>query len=461
MDRRGFFTGAGGLGIAATACTTHPEVGLSAPAKDLGGRIVQSNDGVVFHPWKSDMMRSFPPPAKLLVTRENQEESQEKLRWAMQHLRELYPTQHVSRGDSAIAVLPRRHRDIMAMEFANDDGDLTTLRNQISALAMDAFIVLHSGQILCEEYFHGMRPETPHTMYSMNKSIVSSVIFTLLRDALLRPDVAIEDYVPELKDTAYSGTTVRQILDMESGVLYRYVEEDDEIAQHEQAISPAASELGGPVGDYNFIPTLKSEKGRGHGTGMRYKESDPCVLVWAAEKVTGKRFADLLSERLWSKLGAEFDLDAVCDPLGHWTHHLACSLRDIARWGLMCLNNGQFNGQQVIPEEYFADIREHASVERLANSELTGDFFPDDIGYRSFFYHHQKSGGSIAAAGAYGQFCYMNPTHDVVIAFFSSTKPWSGQIAAGIPFDEIFKQDQRNERERWRLCHEVARQIAS
>ncbi len=459
MHRRRFLTGASGLGFAVTGCTTQSKTGLAAVAESVESDTVQSNDGATVHPWESDVMKAFPPPPGQQVTRENQEENQRNLRWAMQHLRELYPTQRVGRRGSPVVVLPRTHRDLMDLRLNDTEGQATTLSSQLRALSIDAFVVLHRGGVLCEEYFHGMRPDTPHTIYSMNKSIVASVIATLLGDGLLKLDAVIEKHVPELKDTAYAGATIRQILDMESGVLYRYVEENDEVAQHEQAISPVAIGREGPIGEYNFIPTLKAEASRKHGERMRYKESDPCVLVWAAEKVTGKRFADLLSERIWSKLGAEFDLDAVCDPLGHWTYHLACTLRDIARWGVMCLNQGHFNGQQIIPEEFFVDISTHASVERLANSELTGDFFPKEIGYRSFFYHHEKSGGAIAAAGAYGQFCYMNPSHDVVIAFFSSSKPWSGQLAAGIPFDEVFAQDQRNERERWHLCHEVAKQV--
>jgi CubicO group peptidase (beta-lactamase class C family) len=456
MHRRHFFTAASSLGIAATGCAQSTTSQETPTLQSETG--TQSGDGVVIHPWKSDVMSGFPPAPENLVTRENQEDSQEKLRWAMQHYRELFPTQRVSRGDNPFVALPRKHRDIMGLEYQNAKGEKTTAGKQVRALVMDAFIVVHQGKILCEEYFHGMRPETPHMLYSINKSIVSSVIATLLGESL-KPDQKIERYVPELKDTAYAGATIRQILDMESGVLYRYTGDDPEVAAHEKAISPDAEEHGGLVGDYNFIPKLKAEEERAHGKGMRYKESDPAVLVWAAEKVTGKRFADILSERIWGPLGCEFDMDAVCDPLGHFTHHLSCCLRDLARWGLMCLNKGQLNGNTIVPADFFNDIQQNASVDRLANSELTGDLFPPGTGYRSFFYHHRDNGGAIAAAGAYGQFCYMNPSSDVVIAFFSSTEPWGAQLAAKVPFEKIFEKDRANELERRHLCHEIAKRL--
>jgi CubicO group peptidase (beta-lactamase class C family) len=354
------------------------------------------------------------------------------------------------------SVLPRRHRDdLLDLEYNDTSGENVRLSQQLKSLDMDAFIVLQGGDILSEHYFHGMTPDTPHGVYSISKSIVSSVVATLLGDSLdeARP---IEFYIPELQGTAYEGVTVRQCLDMESGVRYTYgVSPDDTIYLHERSIGPAARELRVPVGDYHFIPTL--ERIQEHGRGMIYKESDPGVLAWAAEKVTGKRFATLLSDRIWSKLGAEFDLDAVCDQLGHWTYHLAMTLRDLARWGQMCLGDGVFQGRQIAPAAFFEDIRRNARVERLAQSPMTGDFFPAGIGYRSFFYHHRESGDAIAAAGGYGQFCYANRRHDVVIAFFSTTKPWIGQAAAGVPFADIFALSQRQERERWHLCHETAR----
>jgi hypothetical protein len=180
--------------------------------------------------------------------------------------------------------------------------------------------------------------------------------------------------------------------------------------------------------------------------------------VWAAEKATGKRFSTLLSERIWSRIGAEFDADATCDQLGHWTFQLAFTLRDLARWGQMCLNDGLFHGSQIVPASFFQDIRKNASVERLSQAPTVGKFFPNGTGYRSFFYHQQQQCGDIiAAAGGYGQFCYVNREHDAVIVFFSTTWPWTADVAWGEPFEKALERECRGERERWQMCHEVAR----
>jgi CubicO group peptidase (beta-lactamase class C family) len=191
---------------------------------------------------------------------------------------------------------------------------------------------------------------------------------------------------------------------------------------------------------------------------MRYKEADPLTLAWAAEKTTGKRFADLLHERVWARMGAEFDADATCDQLGQRIFYLSVTLRDLARWGLMCLNDGAVNGRQVVPARFLEDIRANASVEKLVEAPLLGTFFPEGIGYRSFFYHHRKS-GAIAAAGGMGQFCYINRKYKIVVAFFSTTPPWATVDATPEAYedDDIFKRDCLLEHERWHLCHEIAK----
>jgi hypothetical protein len=107
MHRRELFTAASGLGIAATGCA---QSSTSQHAPTLQSETgIQSNDGIAIHPWKSEVMSGFPPTPSNLVTRANQEDSQEKLRWAMQHSRELFPTQSVSRGDNPLVALPRKH----------------------------------------------------------------------------------------------------------------------------------------------------------------------------------------------------------------------------------------------------------------------------------------------------------------------------------------------------------------
>lgn len=455
MDRREFVMGAGTMGFAATVAAWTSERIASAATSKADNFAPPDNAAAQYLPDTSDVMTGAPPPADKQVTRDNREDSQAKMRWAMQHWRELYPTQRVRRSEMP-SVLPRKNRDLKALAFLDTTGQATTVGRQLDLLDVNAFIVLTRGKIEFEEYRHGMTPDTPHFTASVYKSIVATVIAALIGEGTLQETKTIESYVPEVVGKAIDGATVRQLLDMESGVKYGYVGPDSEFSRHKKSIGPDAQALGVPVGNYAFLRTLDKE--RQHGERLRYKEADPLSLAWAAEKTTGKRFADLLQERVWARMGAEFDADATCDPLGQWTFYLSVTLRDLARWGLMCLNDGKVNSEQVVPARFFGDLRENASVEKLMEMPLAGKFFPEGVGYRSFFYHQRKS-GAIAAAGAMGQFCYINRRHQTVVAFFSTTPPSATRetTTKDLESAESFERDCRLERERWHLCHEIAK----
>jgi CubicO group peptidase (beta-lactamase class C family) len=185
------------------------------------------------------------------------------------------------------------------------------------------------------------------------------------------------------------------------------------------------------------------------------------VLVWAAEHITGTPFSALVHPRLWSKLGAEFDLEAACDSRGHWTHNLSMCLRDLARFGQMLLCGGRFNGHRIVPASFIDDVRRNASVKLIEEYPLFADFVPKGIGYRSFFWVDTKTESAFGAFGAYGQFCYICPQHDVVIAAFASQEPMASRINAGIPEAQVNLDNAHLERVKWGFCKEFSRLVAA
>ncbi|TWU39516.1 serine hydrolase domain-containing protein [Novipirellula artificiosorum] len=402
------------------------------------------------------------------VNRENWESNQKKLRWAMRHMRELFPTQAVRPGDAKVWTLPESLIDESSFQFHTKANEAMSLGQSLQHLEADAFIVLHDGKIVVERYFEGMRSDTPHFLASINKSIVASVVSSLIDEGTLKENAQIDSdgYVPELALSAYAGATVRQILDMLSAVDYTYVDDDAvgreaSLAAHSRSIQPDAKHLGGPIGVREFLLTLKPWQGHKHGGDMLYKESDPAVLVWAAEKVTGKRFAEIASERMWQKIGAEHPMEVVCDPRGRWTYHISVTARDLARWGQMLLNDGKAREEQVVPKRFIEDIRHSGNVQQLQESPLTGELFPEGVGYRSFFYRDTKGKDAIAAVGAYGQMVYVSPEAKTVIVLFSSTKSWLERENAGMSFEKIFEQDVEMEKFRWNLCRALCEFFAA
>lgn len=386
-----------------------------------------------------------------LVTLDNWESSQTKLRWAMRHMRELFPTQ---------AVQPGPPRPLVAepigferFQFSTGDAELG-LRACLEHMNADALVVLQNGKLVAEEYLAEMTPESPHYLASVSKSIVSSVVASLLNEERLAEDAVIDSYVPELSKTPYAGATLRQILDMQSAVEYDYT---DVFVDNSRAVRPDAQKSDGPVGEREFLLAMQPRDGMRHGDSMLYKESDPSVLVWAAENVTGKRFADLASERLWRPVGAEHPLEAVCDSRGNWTFHLSATARDLARWFQMILDDGRFAETQVVPRSFIQDIRDKGNVRLLQESPVTGELFPEGVGYRSFFYRDTLGEDSIAAVGAYGQMCYASPAADVVIVLLSTGPTYQDRKNAGLNDKEAFAADIQLEAFRWDFCRSLCK----
>jgi CubicO group peptidase (beta-lactamase class C family) len=188
---------------------------------------------------------------------------------------------------------------------------------------------------------------------------------------------------------------------------------------------------------------------------MLYKESDPAILVWAAEKVTNQRFAKVAQNRLWSKIGAEHELEAVCDPLGFWTHYVSCTARDLARWGQMLVDSGRCNEKTVVPSSFVQDIRDNAHFDLLRDEPFVGAYLPKGIGYRSFFYVDSHGENAIAAMGGYGQLCYMSPATKTVVVILSSSEPLAARVANGEDPDDAWQKAKAEEEERWNLCREI------
>ena len=181
-----------------------------------------SEDGVVIHPFESSVMRGNPPAKNDIVTLDTYEYIHAHRVWAVQHMRELCPTQLISRGRGPVAVLPRQPLDIDGVQIKDLGGNPITVRQLLEKTCTDAFLVLHKGHIRTEQYFSGMTPDAPHRVYSAGKSLLADVVGVLVDEGKLREQACIVEYIPELARTAYAGATVRQLLDMESGVRYEY-----------------------------------------------------------------------------------------------------------------------------------------------------------------------------------------------------------------------------------------------
>jgi len=385
-------------------------------------------------PAKLGWMVGSPPPADKLVRHADGSLYRfPQTRWSFAHFRQLAPTSNVWRGDSPASALPRALRtDIDGVTFQpTGTNDSMTWEQSLAANYTDAIVVLHKGRIVYERYFGEMKPHTPHMAMSVTKSFFGTLGAMLVAEGKLDANALVSKYIPELKDGAWGDATVRQALDMTIGVKYseNYADPNAEIWQHVRAgsVFPRPPGYTGPQSFYEFVQTLKKEGE--HGNGFYYKTVNSDVLGWLIRRATGQSVGEVLSERIWQKIGAEQDGYMLIDTVGNEFAGggFNPTLRDMARFGEMMRLDGRFNGQLIVPKAVVDDIRAGA---KKADFDKGGFASLPGWSYRNMWWVSHNEHGAFAARGVHGQAIYIDPKAEMVIARFGSHP-----VAANASFD--------------------------
>lgn len=368
------------------------------------------------------MMQGFPPPPDKTIRFIDGSSSRfPNTRWAFSHIRELVPTANVSRGEGPVIALPRAERDLGNVAITTMDGKAITFNDALQLTYTDGILVLHKGKIVYEKYLGEGSAQRPHLAFSVTKSFVGTLAAILAADGKLDPAAPVTKYVPELKDTAYGDATVRQVMDMTIGVKFseNYSDPQAEVFDYARAggMVPAGPNYQGPRSFFDFLVKLKKEGE--HGQAFAYKTANAEVLAWIIKRASGLSMADLLSQRIWSKLGAEHDAYFMVDSIGTESGGggLNTALRDLARFGEMMRNKGKVNGQQIIPAAAVADIEKGGKKEDF---EKAGYTLLKGWSYRDMWWITHNEHNAYTARGIYGQSIYIDPKAEMVIVRYAS-----------------------------------------
>ncbi|HYE70820.1 MAG TPA: serine hydrolase [Aquabacterium sp.] len=342
-------------------------------------------------------------------------------RWAFHHMRELGPTTQVWRGDGKPSVLRDASRPLTSLSVEDEKGGKTTLDEWQRATFTDGLLVLHKGQVVYQKHYSGMAAHQPHSLWSMSKSFTGLLATMLIKEGTIDPNALVTAYLPELKDSAWADATVQQTLDMTTGVAYRENFRDPASGifryLHAAGLLPAPPTYTGPRTIADFLVTLRKEGE--HGAAFTYKTVDTEVIGWLLQRVSGKSYADLLSERIWSRIGAQEDAYIWADPIGMQITSVGFSatLRDLARVGETLRLGGRYNARQVVAQDVIAEIRKGGD---------TGKFVANGQAARAgYSYHNQwwiphDRDGTFEMKGLNGQHMHINPAAELVIVKLSS-----------------------------------------
>ncbi|WP_242521741.1 serine hydrolase [Motiliproteus sp. SC1-56] len=374
-------------------------------------------------------MQGFPSPPELLITQPDSNYfSFPKLRWSVCHLREFLPTEEISRGVGKPVPLeylpPARFaemaRTIDALRFTptNSSADMSW-EESLYANYTDGMLILHDGKVVYERYFGCLEPDGKHAIMSMTKSVTGLLGEILVQEGVLDDTLQVKDIIPEIGDSAFANATVRQVMDMTTGLKYSedYSDPSADIWLYSAAASPLpkAGDYEGPNGYWEYLQQVEPEGE--HGESFHYKTINSDMLGWVISRVTGKAVTELASQRLWRPMGAEQAAYQTVDGKGvpFAGGGISAGLRDLGRLGLLVLQNGQFNGKQLFPAKVVESIRAGGD-----QSKFSGFPTIPEGSYTSQWWVFHNDHGAFAARGVHGQTIYIDPTANMVLVRLAS-----------------------------------------
>lgn len=401
-----------------TIAITLTSISITSHAEDARLTAKQSD------PQTLGWMQGFPPPADKLITQPSSNFfSFPKLRWTVCHIRELMPTTDVSRGIGAPSKLSYAlDKNIDAITFMPTNSKRPmTWKQSLDANYTDGIMVMHHGKVVYERQNGCLNELGNHAAMSMTKSMTGLLAEILVTEGKLDDKALVASIIPELKNSGFGDATVRQVMDMTTALDYSedYADPNADIWKYSEAASPLPKpkDYKGPNGYFEYLQTLK--KNGEHGEAFNYRTINSDALGWIISRTTGKAVNELLSERIWQKIGAEqsayMTVDAKGTPFAGGD--LSAGLHDMARIGSLMLNKGEINGERLFPAAVVDNIEAGGDKEAFAKADykqLTNG------SYTSMWWLFNNPTPIYAARGVHGQTVYVDPAADMVIVRFAS-----------------------------------------
>lgn len=377
------------------------------------------------------LMVGTPPPPERRVTRGNWFYPPYN-RWAFSHMPLLVPSAEVSRGSGRVRALPRsrsrRHATaIEALPVIDHSGVERTVADLLRRTWSDALVVLKDGVIVYERYDNDLEPDQLHLLASVTKSFTGLLVLMAIEEGRLDPDRLAVDYVPELAAGVFADTTVQQVLDMTVAAEWDELDWLAHEASPEQVDSLFLQFLrrsGTWVdsmhetdkGLLEFAATL--QKSGEHGQAFMYLTPATDVLGWLLTRAYDRPYVDLLSEKIWSRLGAERSGRMLLDPIGGpvASGGFNATARDLARFGQMLLDDGMVGGDRLVSAEIVQTLRAGGDPEIFARC-------PDVEHMQGWSYRAQwwiTPQGHPTAWGVCGQILWVDHDSGVVLVRLAS-----------------------------------------
>ena len=290
------------------------------------------------------------------------------------------------------------HKLSLPSVYQEDDSEQSLLDflNEHQTLA---FLVIRNDTILFEEYFSDYEDSSIIPSFSVSKVFISALTGIAIDEGYIKStQQPITDFIPELlqSDPNFSKIAIEDLLNMRSGIKFNegYANPFADMAKYYYGRNLS-----------KYISKLKIENPPNEK--YEYISVNSLLLAMIIERSTNRQLNEYLSEKIWQPLGMEFDATWSIDSKKDQQIKAFCCInaraRDFAKIGRLYLSNGNWNGQQIVPDPWV-----EKSMKIINNSK-------DSQGYPYTYQWRVKEDGAIFAKGVLGQFIYVDPKKNLVI----------------------------------------------
>jgi len=300
-------------------------------------------------------------------------------------------------------------------EAYNAKGKYTDFTDFLEEHKNLSFLLIRKDSILYERYFDGYDRVSITPGFSLAKIFVSALIGIAVQEGYIQSvDQTVSDFLPEMKDPGFKNVTIENLLNMRAGIKFS-----------ETYFNPFGHAAKFYYGNNlsKYVYNLKVNKTP--GAEYHYCSANTEILAMIIERTTGKSFTAYFEEKIWSRLGMEFDATWNYDSEKHGMVKAFCCLNacpeDFAKFGRLYLNNGNWEGKQIVPEAW---VKHSMSIH---NDSRDSQNYP-----YSYFWRVLES-GSVFGKGILGQYIYLNTARNLIIVKF-------GKKDAGINWPELFEE---------------------
>lgn len=313
---------------------------------------------------------------------------------------------HVVSAEARTSRLPRSTPETEGVDSKGVLAFVDALEKKIDAV--HSFMLVRHGKVVAEGWWSPYRAEDAHIMYSVSKSFAATAVGFAAQEKLLSlTDTIVSrfpDLAPKEPHERMKEMRVHDLLRMATG--------------HDQ--NPPIKDRKDGAWVKAFLETEVEHK---PGTHFVYNSSGSYVLSALVQKVSGKSLEEYLRPRLFEPLGIEAPRWGK-SPEGVNLGDGGMMLRteDLAKFGLLYLQKGVWNGKRLLSEAW---VNAATSLQTSTGGNPDSNW---DAGYGYQFWRNKVTG--YRADGAFGQFSFVLPEHDAVLAVTSGTSDMHGVMNA-------------------------------